>query len=142
LVLVIGSLGVPQATSAQSTAAAQAGISGRAVDAGGRGLASQRIELVQNGAVVSTTTTGSRGDYSFAGIPAGEYVVRTSVNGMTAGSRVVVAQGQTASALIVAPSAAAPSGAFLAALGLLGTSLTVGAVVTAIVTTAVVVSGS
>lgn len=144
LTVATASLGLPGAVFAQSArAAALAGISGQAVDAGGRAIVNQRIDLVKDGQVVQTTTTGIRGDWSFANVAAGDYVVRTTVNDQTAGMRVSVASGQTVTnALIVAPSAAAPSAAFLAGLGLLGGILTGAAVAAAIITTAVVVTGS
>ena len=122
MVLVTASLGAPAGIFAQAPAPAQLGtISGQAVDAGGRALLNQRVELVRAGEIAQTTTTGSRGEWSFTNIVPGDYVVRMMVNGQVAGVRVSLTPGQmVANALIVAPSAAAPSAAFLAALGLLG----------------------
>jgi hypothetical protein len=145
LILATMSLGVPGGVFAQSVRAAPqaAAISGQAVDAGGRALVNQRIDLVRDGEVVQSTTTGVRGDWSFRNVATGDYVVRTTVNDQQAGMRVSVTSGQTvANALIVAPSAAAPSAAFLAGLGLLGGILTGAAVAAAVITTAVVVTGS
>lgn len=145
LVLVTGSLGVPAGIFAQAPASAQlATISGEAVDAGGRALINQPVELVQAGEIVRSTNTGSRGEWSFTNVTPGDYVVRVIVNGQVAGIRVSVTPGQTvANALIVAPSAAAPSAAFLvAALGLLGATVVVAAVVAAVVVTVVVATGS
>ena len=144
LVLVTASLGAPVGVFAQSPGSTQLGtISGETVDAGGRALVNQRVELVRAGDVVQSTTTGSRGEWSFTNVAPDAYVVRTMVNGTVAGIRVSVTPGQMiAHALIVAPSAAAPSAAFLAALGLLGGTLLGAAVVAVIVTTVVVVTGS
>jgi hypothetical protein len=128
---------------AQSRAAHLAGITGQAVDAAGRAVISERVDLVQGGVVVQSTTTGVSGNWSFTNVAAGDYVVRMMVNDQAAGIRVSVVPGQTVSnALIVTPSAAAPSAAFLAGLGLLGGILTGAAVAAAVITTAVVVTGS
>ena len=144
LVLVTASLGAPVGVLAQSPGGAQlATISGEALDAGGRALVNQSVELVRAGDVVQSTTTGSRGEWSFTNVAPDDYVVRTVVNGMTAGIRVSVTSGQTiAHALIVAPSAAAPSAAFLSRLGLLGGALVGGAIAAAVITTVVKVTGS
>ena len=144
LVLVTISLGAPVGVFAQSPGSAQLGaISGETLDAGGRALVNLRVELVQAGEVVQSTTTGSRGEWSFTNVAPGDYVVRMVINGQVAGSRVSLTPGQTiARALIVAPSAAAPSAVFLAALGLLGGALVTAAVVVAVVTTVVVKTGS
>ena len=140
LVLVTASLGAPITSFAQSSKIAQLGtISGEVVDAGGQALASQRVELVQTGNIVlQTTTSGSRGEWMLTNVAPGEYTVRTMINGHIAGSRVTVAVGQSmAHALIVAPSAAAPSAAFMAALGILGGTL-VGAGLAAVVISTVI----
>jgi hypothetical protein len=144
LVLVTVSLGVPRGISAQAPAPAKlATISGQATDAGGRALINQRVELVRAGEIVNSTITGTRGEWLLTNVTPGDYVVRIVVNGQVAGVRVSVAPGQTvANALIVAPGAAAPSAAFLAALGLLGGTLVGAAIAAAIITTVVVVTGS
>lgn len=144
LVLVTSSLGVPAGISAQVPAPAQlATISGEAVDAGGRALISQQVELVQASEIVGSTTTGSRGEWILTNVTPGDYVVRVIVNGQVAGIRVSVTPGQSViNALIVAPSAAAPSAAFLAGLGALGGTLVGIAIVAAIITTIVLVTGS
>ena len=137
------SLGAPAGLFAQTPANLQRGtISGEAVDAGGRAIAAQRVELVQLSQVLQTTTTDGRGSFTFTSVPAGDYIVRVVVNGQNAGLRVSVAQGAVATAMIVAPSAAVPSGALLGPLGpvwgaLVGVGLAAG-----IITTVVVVSGS
>lgn len=145
LVVVTASFGVPAGSFAQAPASAQlATISGEVVDAGGRAVVSQQVELVREGQVVQSTTTGSRGEWSFTNVTPGDYVVRVVINGQVSGIRVSVTPGQAvANALIVTPSAAAPSAAFLvAALGLLGATVVVAAVVAAVVVTVVVATGS
>ena len=143
LILVTASFGLPGGALAQSSGSTLGIVSGEAVDAGGRALVNQRVELVRVGEVVQSTTTGSRGEWSFVNVAPGDYVVRMMINGQVAGIRVSVTPGQTiAKAVIVAPSAAAPSAVFLAALGLLGGSLVIGGIVAAIITTVVVVTGS
>ncbi len=92
---------------------------GQIVDAGGRGATGMRVELVSDRHVVATTISSTDGHFSFAGIPAGNYVVRTSVNGQPTGVRVSVTTGATsATALLVLPSLATASPAvILAAVG-------------------------
>jgi hypothetical protein len=144
LVLVTVSVGVPAGLFAQVPAPAQlATISGEAMDAGGRALINQRVELVRASEIVGSITTGSRGEWLFTNVTPGDYVVRVVVNGQVAGIRVSVAPGQTvANGVIVAPGAAAPSAAFLAALGVLGGTLVGAAIAAAIITTVIVVTGS
>ena len=144
LVLATVALGAPAGLFAQSAAPSPlATISGETVDAGGRALVSQRVELVRSGEVIATTTSGSRGEWSFANVAPGDYVVRATFNGQVAGVRVSMVAGQLiARAVIVAPSAAAPSAAFLAGLGLLGGTLVAVGVAAAIITTVVIVTGS
>ncbi|MFH1269031.1 MAG: carboxypeptidase-like regulatory domain-containing protein [Planctomycetota bacterium] len=115
LVLAMTSLGAPVGALAQTSTAAQPGsVSGEALDAGGRALVGQPVELVQAGLVLQTTTTGSRGEWTFASVSPGDYVVRVVINGRVAGIRVSLAPGQAlAGEMIVAPSAAAPSAAFI-----------------------------
>ena len=139
LVFMTASLGVPITAFAQSSKITQLGtISGEVVDAGGQALASQRVELVQGTVVLQTATSGSRGEWMLTSVAPGEYTVRTMVNGHVAGSRVTVAVGQSmAHTLIVVPSAAAPSAAFMAALGILGGTL-VGAGLAAVVISTVI----
>ncbi len=143
LVVATVSLGVPSGVFAQVPAPAQlATISGAALDAGGRAVMNQRVELVRASEIVGSTITGSRGEWSFTNVTPGDYVVRVIVNGQVAGIRVSVTPGQTyANALIVTPSAAAPSAAFLAALSLLG-GLLLGAAIAAGIITIVVVTKS
>jgi len=140
LILLTASLGVPVSVLAQ----AQPGtISGEALDAGGRALVGQRVDLVWAGEVVQTTTTGSRGEWTFSNVTPGDYIARLLVNGQVAGIKVSMTSGQgVANALIVAPSAAAPSAAFFKSLGVLGSTLFLVGVAAAVVTTVVVVTGS
>lgn len=143
LVVLTASFGFPVQSFAQTAPVVKHGtISGEAMDAGGRGIAQQRVELVQGSQVLQVTMTGNRGEFTFAKVTPGDYVVRTMVNGHVTGIRVTVASASVANATIVAPSAAAPSGAFLAGLGPLLGTLVVGGIVAAVVTTVVVVSGS
>lgn len=136
LVAVSLTFGAPTGLMAQS-AIQMGSISGEAVDAGGRGVATQRVELVQSGQVIQTTVTGLSGTFVFGNVPAGDYVVRVVANGQPAGVRVSVTPGGVAThAMIVLPSAAAPSAAFL---GLIGWLL-IGAAI--IGTTAVVVAST
>ncbi|PWK84444.1 alpha-glucoside transport system permease protein [Lentzea atacamensis] len=46
------------------------------IDAPERGLPGLTVEIVRDGAVVSTTTTGDDGGFTFAGLQAGKYSVR------------------------------------------------------------------
>jgi hypothetical protein len=140
LVLALVTITVGTPAFAQAPAALKNGsVAGESVDAAGRAIAGQRVELLRAGEVVQTTATDSRGDWVFTNVPAGEYVVRMNVNGQIAGVRATVTAGQSTKALIVTSSAAAAKPAFLLALGLLG-GLAAGAAVTAIVVTTVVVA--
>lgn len=139
LVVPMVVVGVPL-SAAQTPARAQAGtIAGEAMDAGGRPLVNQRVELVQAGQVIQTTTTGLRGEWSFVNLRPGDYTVRLHVNGQVTGIRVVLAPGQAITdAVIVAPSAAVPSAAFLAKLPLLASIAIVAGIAAAVVTVIVV----
>lgn len=130
------SFGAPTALLAQSAGS----ISGEAVDAGGRGVAQQRVELVQNGVVLQTTMTVAGGAFSFASVAPGDYVVRVMINNTPAGIRVSVAPGHgTTNATIVTPSAAKPSGPFL---GAILVPLLIAGGVAATVATVAIVTGS
>lgn len=96
---------------------------GQVVDTGGRGAIGMLVELVSDRLVVATTISMTDGHFSFPGLPAGNYVVRTNVNGQPTGVRVLVTSGQAASALIVLPSVATASPGVIAILAgpLLGT---------------------
>ena len=109
VVLAVASLtfGVPAAALAQSVQTGS--VSGEVVDAGGRSMPGLRVELVHAGQVIQTTTTAGRGAFTFANVAPGDYIVRMQANGQTAGVRTTVLAGVAANAMIVAPSAAAPS---------------------------------
>ncbi len=82
-------------------------IAGRAVDASGGAVSAQRVELMGGGRVVNIATTNAFGEWSFADVWPGEYIVRMSVRSKIAGVRVSVAAGQALSGtLIVVPTAA------------------------------------
>ena len=94
----------------------QGSIAGEALDAGGRPLANIPVELLRAvagqpvGGAVQTTTTDSRGAWTFTNLAAGDYVVRIIVNGQIAGVPVSIGAGESfGGVLIVAPSAAAVS---------------------------------
>lgn len=93
-------------------------VAGRAVDAAGRGVGSQRVELMQGGFVVSVATTSAHGEWAFRDVRPGDYVVRMTINGKVAGVRVSITAGQaTAGTLIVVPtSTVAPQLGSLASL--------------------------
>lgn len=144
LVIITASFGVPAQVFAQAPTSVQRGsISGEVLDAGGRALVNQRVELVQGHDAVQTATTGSRGEWMFANVPPGDYVVRTIINGQVSGIRVSVMPGQVVTnALIVAPSAATPSAVFLGGLGPVFGTLLLGGIAAAVITTVVLVTGS
>lgn len=109
LVSVSLSFGIPIGLAAQVAKAGS--ISGEAVDAGGRGVVGQRVELVQDGIVVQATTTGARGAFSFSNLAVGDYIVRVMINGTPAGVRVsLTGRNAVTNATIVTPAVAAPLG--------------------------------
>lgn len=90
---------------------------GQIVDAGGRGATGMRVEVVKESFVVATTISTTDGHFSIAGLPAGNYVVRTTANGQPTGVRVTVQSGQaSATALLVLPSVAKASPAAIIAI--------------------------
>ncbi len=111
---------------------------GQVVDAGGRGASAVRVELVRDNMVVSTIMSSTDGHFSFPGVPAGNYIVRTMVNGQPTGVRATVTAGETpATALLVLPSLATASPQLGAAFGsILSSALSVA---TSAVTSALVV---
>jgi len=118
--------GAPIVGIAQGQASKTSTLRGQVVDTGGRGATSTRVELVSNGLVVSTTYSGADGHFSFAGLPADSYVVRTMVNGQMSGVRVNVVPGEAPqTALIVLPSVATAAPAVVAVLGVNGILTTV-----------------
>ncbi|HWI19895.1 MAG TPA: carboxypeptidase-like regulatory domain-containing protein [Vicinamibacterales bacterium] len=94
-------LGVPLIGAANGTAAS---VFGQVVDAGGRGAAGTTVDLLQNGAVLSSTVTTFDGRFTMNGIAPGTYVVRTLVNGRPAGVQVSLKAGQSAPVVVVLPS--------------------------------------
>ncbi|MEQ1761131.1 MAG: carboxypeptidase-like regulatory domain-containing protein [Vicinamibacterales bacterium] len=99
-------LGVALSFSAQASSLVGS-ITGRAVNAAGGAVSNQRVDLVRGGQVINVATTNAQGGWSFGNVAAGDYVVRTSVNGKLAGVRVSVAEGASVSATtIVVPTAA------------------------------------
>jgi hypothetical protein len=85
-------------------------VEGRVVDASGRAVTGQRIDLVRDSVVVNTSVTASTGQWLFKEVPAGDYVVRLNIRGTVAGIHVTVTPGASVNGrLIVTPaSAAAP----------------------------------
>ena len=137
---VVSGIGIPPHLLAREAGT----VSGQVLDAGGRPLASVRVELVEghgsrsSGSVVQVTSTGAHGAWAFDRVPRGEYVARMALNGHMAGVPVTVGESPVGRVLIVAPSiatasmqgAAAPAGGFLATLG--GGSTAVGAAMVAV----------
>lgn len=83
-----------------------ASISGRAIDATGRGVGAQRVELLYGSEVVNASQTSAFGDWSFTGVKPGEYIVRMNVNGRLSGVRVSVVSGQVVSGTMIVVSTA------------------------------------
>lgn len=146
-VLIVGlmTFGAPVGLFAQ--AAQQGSIGGEALDAGGRPLAYVAVELLQAvagqpvGSVLQTTVTDSSGAWNFANVEAGDYVVRIIVSGEIAGLSVSLGPGAGLSSLvIVAPSTATASPAFLAALGPGLGAVVVAGIVGAVVATVLIVT--
>lgn len=94
-----------QASFAGATAGA---VAGRSVDAMGRGVFGERVELLRGTDVVEAVTTNGLGEWSFRSVEPGVYVVRMNVRGRIAGVRVTVAAGQAINGtMIVVPAATA-----------------------------------
>jgi hypothetical protein len=106
--VLIGVVGAPLLAAGSS--AATGSVEGRVVDATGRAVTGQRIELVRDSLVVSTSVTATTGHWMFRDVAAGDYVVRLNLRGTIAGIRVTVTPGASLNGrLIVTPaSAAAP----------------------------------
>ena len=103
-VVVLTSLGA-SATWAQALMSAN-NLSGQALDAAGRSVAGERVELLRDSQVIAVTTTNAHGAWSFDVAP-GDYVVRVVVNGKIAGVRVSVGAKPVTGTLVVVPAAAA-----------------------------------
>ena len=91
-------------------------VSGHAVDAGGRPLASLTVELVEAiegqpvGGPLQAKVTDGRGAWSFSSVPAGDYVVRVVVRDQTAGVPVSVTKASgVPGVLVVTPSLPSPA---------------------------------
>jgi hypothetical protein len=96
------------AQSAFKTATPAGTLAGRSVDAMGRGVIGERVELLRGTMVINSATTNGLGEWSFRGVDSGEYIVRMNVRGRIAGVRVIVANGQSvAGTMIVVPAATA-----------------------------------
>lgn len=133
-ILTLG-LGAPMVGIAQTP---QSTLRGQVVDPGGRGTAGSRLELVSDSIVVATTISTTDGHFSFPGVPLGNYVVRTYVNGQPIGIRVAVTAGSTGTALLVLPSVATASPAVIAAVAASALGPIVGATVVAVGNTVVI----
>jgi hypothetical protein len=105
LVLVTLAIGAPLVGADQSAAA----LTGQLVDAGGRGVVGQPVDLVRDGAVVTSTVTTVNGEFMFTGVAPGSYVVRTMVNNHSAGTRIAVKAGESIPVTVVLPSLATAS---------------------------------
>lgn len=107
-VAAVAMFAAPSTLLAQSRVATGS-ITGRSVDAVGRGVAGERVELLRGTQVILTTTTSGLGEWAFRVVDAGEYTVRMNVRGRMAGIRVTVSAGQAvAGSMIVVPTAVAP----------------------------------
>lgn len=82
---------------------------GQLVDAGGRGEIGQSVQLVRDGVVITATETTANGEFIFSGVEPGTYVVRTTMNNRTAGTRVSVSAGESRPVTVVLPSLATAS---------------------------------
>jgi hypothetical protein len=109
-------LGTPQILVAQAPLVKTAAVRGELVDGGGRAVAGARIELVSQQRVVATTVSDSDGGFTFSGLAAADYVVRTMANGQPAGVRVSASTERVTVATIVLPSVATASPAVIAAI--------------------------
>ncbi len=104
------------AEQAVQTAAANGVVSGTARSADGQPStgATARLRNVQNGALTATTTTGPAGQFSFAGLAPGNYVVELVVGGQVVGTSTAVSlttASMVASGINVAATAATAAAA-------------------------------
>jgi hypothetical protein len=108
LAIAIAAIVATPLTLVAQSQATIASVAGRSVDAAGRGVSGERVELLAGTTVVSTTTTNGLGEWSFASVQPGIYTVRMNVRGRIAGVRVTVAAGQVISGtMVVVPAATA-----------------------------------
>lgn len=106
-VALVTSFAMPLTLLAQNQATVGT-VAGRSVDAMGRGVFGERVELVRDTQVVNAVTTNGLGEWSFRAVEPGVYVVRMNVRGRIAGVRVTVAAGQALNGtMIVVPAATA-----------------------------------
>ncbi|MGE0447676.1 MAG: carboxypeptidase-like regulatory domain-containing protein [Vicinamibacterales bacterium] len=124
LALALAIAGMTMFSSAQAQTSLGS-VAGRAVNAAGRALPGQRVDLMRGAQVVNVATTNTQGDWAFQNVVAGDYVVRTSINGRIAGTRVSVAAGQSVTGTMIVAPTAAVSPQFGALAGLVG-NLTTG----------------
>jgi hypothetical protein len=92
---------VPSALAAGARQAASAGsLSGTAARAGGRAMANATVQLrdIATGQIAATTTSSAGGQFTFAKLPAGNYMVEV----VDASGRIV----GTSASILVAPGAA------------------------------------
>ena len=137
LIAAMVGVGVPTTILAQDQFSVGS-ISGLAIDAAGRSVAGQQIELLQGTQVVSVSKTSAKGEWSFRDVKAGDYVVRVNVNGKLSGVRVSIIGGRVMAGTVIVVSTASVS----PQLGLLGTLLsTLAPSVVSTVTAAAVAAG-
>lgn len=79
-------------------------ISGRALDARREPLEDERVELLFDNQVIDTRQSGSQGEFTFANLRPGEYLVRISRNCREVGTRVTLISGRVTAIEIVVPS--------------------------------------
>ncbi|MFC6973533.1 SdrD B-like domain-containing protein [Halomicroarcula sp. GCM10025709] len=72
-------------------------------DLGDDGLAGATVTLYPAGesSAIATTTTDSRGAYTFGGVPAGEYRIEASTNNALGSRTTTVVDGKTTTANVV-----------------------------------------
>ena len=85
-------------------------ITGLVRDIGGNGLAGATVSLYPAGdsSAIATTTTDSRGAYTFGGVPAGEYRIEASTNTAVGTRTTTVVDGKTTTANVFVVSQGQP----------------------------------
>ncbi|HEY3381976.1 MAG TPA: carboxypeptidase-like regulatory domain-containing protein [Vicinamibacterales bacterium] len=116
LVVALVSLGVPTASFAAAPRQANGSIAGIAKDAGGTPLGNYTVRLrnTGTGAISGTTQTSAAGEFSFASLPTGNYVVEiTDSTGkiIATSSALNLGAGATLTGVAVAASAAGAAAA-------------------------------
>jgi hypothetical protein len=125
LTLTMAALSAPVSLGAAAQQQQQGTISGTAVNAANQPLAQRTVRLrnMTSGQIVATTQTNAAGQYTFTGIPAGQYIVEVVENDDPAAAviatsgTVTLAAGQAATGVAVTASAAAAGAAGAAAAG-------------------------